>query len=100
MSEYKKKMNVVEMIKQHIKTMGLDPSYNTMVDAWNKSEFREISEEYRRNIILAMTHFEIVEKQFNKWEVENKRKKIAEQIYPVVEVQPPKDDVIEYSETW
>ncbi len=93
-------MKVVEKVKQHIQTMGLDPSYNTMFDAWNKHEFREIPEEFRRNIVLAMTHYEIVEKQFTKWEAENKKKKFADQVYPVVEIQPPKDDVIEYSESW
>ncbi len=93
-------MKLVESVKQHIRLKGLDPSYNTMIDIWNRTEYQEIPGEFKKNIILAMTHYDLVEKYFIKWEAENKKKKLADQTYPVIEVQPPKDDVIEYSDSW
>ena len=92
-------MQVVEKIKLYIISLGLNTSYNTVLDI-SSVDFKEIPDENKKNIVLAITHYDAVQTQFKKWETDNKRKKFADQIFPTIEVQPPKDDVIEYSDSW
>ncbi len=79
---------------------NLDPTFNTIFRSLNNPEFREIPIETSKNIAVSMHHFNAVEKQFLTWEEENKRKRGADVKYPVIELEPPKDDVIQYSENW
>jgi hypothetical protein len=92
-------MKIIEKLKLNTTSLGLNTSYYKALD-FSSVEFREIPEENKKNIILAMNHYDEVQTRFGKWEIENKRKKFSDQYYPVIEVQPPKDDVIEYSESW
>ena len=92
-------MKIIEKFKLITTSLGHNTSYNKVRD-FSSVEFGEIPEENKKNIILAMNHYDEVQTKFEKWEIENKRKRFSDQNYPVIDVQPPKDDIIEYSDSW
>jgi hypothetical protein len=47
-----------------------------------------------------MHHFETVKKSFSNWEYEIRKKNILEPVYPDINLQPPRDDIINYSDNW
>jgi hypothetical protein len=94
-------MKVIEQIKNIVIEQHLDPSFNTKFIAINNPEFRDIPKEVGKNIVVSIHHFESLEKQFDKWEDENKRKRLSDHKYPLIDLEPPKDDVVQYAEvTW
>lgn len=101
MAEYEKKMKIVEGVKQAVEVEKLDPSFNTIFRSINKPEFKDIPKEVSKNIVVSIHHLKTIEEQFTKWEEENRRKKYVDLKYPPIDLEPPKDDVIQYSEiTW
>lgn len=100
MKAYENKFKVLEKLKKTTSEENLDPTFNTTFRSLNNPEFREIPIEISKNIAVSMHHFKAVEKQYLVWEEENKRKKVEDVKYPVIELEPPKDDVIQYSENW
>ena len=97
---YESKMKVIEKLKKSVSEEHLDPTFNTTCRSLNNPEFREIPVEVSKNIAVSMHHFKTIESQYLTWEDENRRKKFTEVKYPVIELEPPKDDVIQYSENW
>ena len=98
---YSEKMKVIEKIKHVIHEESLDPTFNNTFRSINNPEYKEIPREVSKNIVVAMHHYVTIEKEFLKWEEENKRKKFPDIKYPVIDLEPPKDNVIQYSsENW
>ena len=92
-------MKEIEKFKVYIASLGLNTYYNKVLDI-SKVNLTEIPEDNRKNIILANNHYDEVHNQFMKWQIENKRKRVSDQNYPVIDVQPPRDDMIEFSDSW
>jgi hypothetical protein len=97
---YEDKMKIIEKLKRSVTEENLDPSFNTIFRSLNIPDFRDIPREVSKNIAVSMHHYQWVEKQFNSWHEDNKRKKPTDVKYPIIELEPPKDDVIQYSENW
>ena len=94
-------MSVITKVKKDVKEESIDPSFNTVFRSINKPEYIEIPRDVVKNIAVAMHHFSSIEKEFFKWEEENKKKKFSDIKYPVIDLEPPKDDVIQYTpESW
>lgn len=94
-------MKVIEVVRKIIRENNLDPNFNNdFIPPTNSNEIKDIPREVYKNIVLSMHHFEAVETEFIKWETDNKRKRPVDQKYPKMDLQPPKDDVVEYSDTW
>lgn len=105
---YDDKLHKISIIKSIIEQDKLDPSFNNVfipkifsqrsgvLDL--SSELDELPKEVYKNVVIGMHHFDEVEKEYLKWENENKTKK--DKKYPIIDQQPPKDDVVEYSDTW
>ena len=97
---YTEKIKIIEKVKAIVNEESLDPSFNTTFRYINNPEFKDIPREVSKNIAVAMHHFQVIEKEYLKWEEDTKRKKIIDVKYPVIDLEPPKDDVIQYSENW
>ena len=94
-------MKVIFKVKIVVKEESIDPSFNTVFRSINNPEFVDIPRDVVKNIAVAMHHYATIEKEFNKWETENKMKKFSEIKYPAIDLEPPKDDVIQYTpESW
>lgn len=94
-------MKVIEAVRRIIKEQNLDSNFrNNFIAPSNSNDIKDIPREFYKNVVVSMHHFETVESEFIKWEIENKRKRPLEQNYPKIELQPPKDDVVEYSDSW
>ena len=54
-----------------------------------------LTKENRKVVLDSMLQFEKIEKDFKKWEKENRN--IPEPKLPEIDIKPPKDDYTEYS---
>ncbi len=100
MNSFDEKMKVIEKLKKDVSEENLDPSFNITFRALNKNDYKEIPPEISKNIAVGMHHFRSVEKLYNIWWEDNRRLKLSEIKFPTIELEPPKDDVIQYTENW
>ena len=94
------KMKIIEQIVKIIDIEKYDLVYNNKI---NESKFKNIIEiipaEYHSNIIISINHYNKVLNDFEKWDNNNKERKIEEKdiIYPPKEIMIIKDDTIQYN---
>ena len=48
----------------------------------------------------SIHHFIIIEKEFLSWQIEMKKIENKNETYPDLIIQPPKDDIVNYSDNW
>lgn len=93
-------MRIIEIIRNKVKKEGLDPNFKTIFNVGDDPELKKIPEDVYKNIVVSIHHFETMEALFNDWEKEFKSKKMIEPPYPDINLQPPKDDIVQYSDSW
>jgi len=96
--EYEKRNNLIKLIKQVVVDEKLDTSFNTKFNLINKPEFFEIPKHVGKNIVVSIVHYNTLEKEYYKWEEEIKLKKNSVVIYPICDLEPPRDDVVLYAD--
>jgi hypothetical protein len=99
MSTLEDQFRVIEKVRAIIKSANLDPSFNNKFMPANKEEFLMIPEDLYKFVVISMHHYETVEEGFEKWKKEYTNN-IGEIYYPEIIITPPKDDVVNYAETW
>jgi hypothetical protein len=100
MHAYDQKMSIIDKLDIVVISEHLDPSFNKDFKVFDKPEFSEIPKEVIKNIVIGIFHFKDVEREFLCWKGENMRKKPSEWKYPILELEPPRDDVVQYSDNW
>jgi len=96
LSSYYDKARIIQKIKRATIDKNCDPTYRIEFET-DIPEIKEIltTQEIRSNIVIGIHHFSKVEEEFNLWVKGIKGKKDFQ--YPDIDLQPPKDDIVEYN---
>lgn len=94
-----KKLNKLNQISNFIRERNLDPTFNNRMNV-SQLGIKEIKKDCEDFIVVSMHHFKPIEESYNHWlnKIKNNRTGTIE--YPDMTLIQPKDDVIEYHETW
>ena len=91
-----KKLKIIEEINEVIKKENFDVDFNKINPIKFGDLLKEIPSERYKNILISLNQFDIIYKNFLKWEKINSNKKINEVEYPKIILIPPIDDVVDY----
>ena len=93
-TDYYEKARSIEVIRSTLRKEKIEQMYNEIF-IFEAKGLEGLTKENRKVVLDSMLQFEKIEKDFKKWEKENRN--IPEPKLPEIDIKPPKDDYTEYS---